>query len=129
MACILLCSSAVRVHDSQAYRKVDVTRERISRILELRETLLSFQTGSNLVNEPQRGAVDAEIKVPSGENTALKRSSFKLKPRVDQYIDIRATLTAWDFFLDSFRSIHPHFFPKPLPTFPLRGLWLLRIPV
>ena len=25
MACILLCSSAVRVHDSQAYRKMDVT--------------------------------------------------------------------------------------------------------
>ena len=37
MACILLWSSAVRVHDSQAYRKMDATRERISRILELRE--------------------------------------------------------------------------------------------
>ena len=34
MACILLLSSTVRVHDSQAYRKMDVTRERISRILE-----------------------------------------------------------------------------------------------
>ena len=31
-------------------RKMDVTRERISRILELREMLLSFQTGFNLVN-------------------------------------------------------------------------------
>ena len=30
MACILLWSSAVRVHDTQAYRKMDVTRERIS---------------------------------------------------------------------------------------------------
>ena len=39
MACILLWSSAVRVHDSQAYSKMDVTRERISRILELREIL------------------------------------------------------------------------------------------
>ena len=36
IACILLWSSTVRVHDSQAYRKMDVTRERISRILELR---------------------------------------------------------------------------------------------
>ena len=36
MACILLWSSAVRVHDSQAYRKVDVTRQRISCILELK---------------------------------------------------------------------------------------------
>ena len=50
MACILLCSSAVKVHDSQAYRKMDVTRERVSRILELREMLLSFQTGFNLVS-------------------------------------------------------------------------------
>ena len=49
MACILLWSSAVRVHDSQVYRKMNVARERISRILELREILLSFQTGFNLV--------------------------------------------------------------------------------
>ena len=50
MARILLCRSAVKVHDSQAYRKVAVTRERISRTLELREMLLSFQTGFNFVN-------------------------------------------------------------------------------
>ena len=50
MACILLRSSAVRVHDSEAYRKMDVTRERITRILELREILLSVQTAFNLVN-------------------------------------------------------------------------------
>ena len=50
MACILLWSSAVRAHDSQAYRKMDVTRERISHILELREIVLSFQAGFNLVN-------------------------------------------------------------------------------
>ena len=46
MARILLCSSAVRVHDSQAYRKMDVTRDQIGRILELKEMLLSFQRGS-----------------------------------------------------------------------------------
>ena len=34
MACILLWSSAVRVHDSQAYRKMAVTMERTSHILE-----------------------------------------------------------------------------------------------
>ena len=52
MACILLCSCAVEIHDSQAYGKMDVRRERISRILELRENLmrLSFQTVFNLVN-------------------------------------------------------------------------------
>ena len=38
------------VHDSQSYRKMDVTRERISRISELKEILLLFQTGFNLVN-------------------------------------------------------------------------------
>ena len=50
MACILLCSSAVLVHYSQAYGNMDVTREHISRTLELREMLLSFQTGFKLVS-------------------------------------------------------------------------------
>ena len=50
MACSLLWSCAVRVHDSQAYRKMDMIRERISRILKLREILLSIQTGFSLVN-------------------------------------------------------------------------------
>ena len=54
MARILLCSCAVRVHDSQAYRNLNVTRECISRILELREMLLSFQTGFNLANAEWR---------------------------------------------------------------------------
>ena len=40
----------MRVHDSQAYRKMNVTRERISRILELREIHRLFQIGFNLVN-------------------------------------------------------------------------------
>ena len=48
MAGIFL-SFAVRVHDSKAYRKIDVIRERISRILELTEMFLSFQTGFSLV--------------------------------------------------------------------------------
>ena len=40
----------MRVRDSQVYRKIDVTGERISRILKLKEILMSFQTGFNLVN-------------------------------------------------------------------------------
>ena len=40
----------MRVHDSQAYRKMNVTRERISRILELREILLPIQTVFSLIN-------------------------------------------------------------------------------
>ena len=35
----------MRVYDSQAYRKMNVTRELISRIFQLREIPLSFQTG------------------------------------------------------------------------------------
>ena len=38
------------VYDLQAYRKMDVTRERISRILEVTEMLFSFNTGFNHVN-------------------------------------------------------------------------------
>ena len=53
MACILLWSSAVRVHDSHAYRKMDVTRERTSRILELREISISGLESSSVITEPR----------------------------------------------------------------------------
>ena len=74
MACILVCSSAVTVHDSQAYRKMDVTRERISCILELTEILLLFQTGFRLVN----AAVVCAI---LGSISGLEPSSVKTQPR------------------------------------------------
>ena len=47
ISCLELCCEGPWL---QAYRKMDVTRERIIRILELREILLSFQTGFNLVS-------------------------------------------------------------------------------
>ena len=74
MACILLWSSAVRVHDSQAYRKMDVTRECISCILELTEILLSFQTGFNLVNAAVACAILESI-------PGLEPSSVITQPR------------------------------------------------
>ena len=74
MACILLWTSAVRVHESQAYRKMDVTRERISCILELRQILLSFQTGFSLVNA---AVVCAVLESISG----LEPSSVVTEPR------------------------------------------------
>ena len=43
MACILLSVSAVSVQDSQAYRNMDMTRERISLIFEPSAIFLSFQ--------------------------------------------------------------------------------------
>ena len=50
MAFMLLWNSSVRIYESQAYMKLDVTRERISRILELTEIPLLFQPGFSLVN-------------------------------------------------------------------------------
>ena len=64
----------MRVHDSQAYRKTDVTRERMTCILELREMLLSFQTGFNLVNAT---VVCAILETVSG----LESSSDTPEPR------------------------------------------------
>ena len=64
----------MRVRDSQAYRKMDVTRERISRISELREIFLSFQTGFSLVNA---AVVCAILESISG----LELSSVITEPR------------------------------------------------
>ena len=81
MACILLWSSAVRVHDSQAYRKMDVTRERISCNLELREILLSFQTDFNLVSA---AIVCAILEGISG----LVPSSVVTEPRYLKFVTV-----------------------------------------
>ena len=62
------------VYDSHAYRKMDVTKERISCILELREILLLFQTGFNPVNA---AVVCAVLESISG----LEPSSVITEPR------------------------------------------------
>ena len=74
MTFILLCSSVVRVHDSQAYRKMDVTRECISLILELRKKKLSFQTGFNLAKAAVVCAILESI-------SAFEPSSVITEPR------------------------------------------------
>ena len=48
MACILLSASAVIVQDSQAFRNMDMTRERINLIFELSAMFLSFQNVDGL---------------------------------------------------------------------------------
>ena len=53
---------------------MDVTRERIRRILELREILLSFQTGFNLVNAAIVYAIPESI-------SGLEPSSVIIEPR------------------------------------------------
>ena len=90
MAGILLEGSAVKVHESQAFRKMDVTRERISRILELREVLLSFQTSFNLVNA---AVVCAILESISG----LEPSSDTNEPRYLQLV----TVSSFIYFLCS----------------------------
>ena len=45
----LLFNSAVNVNDSQAYKNTEITRERISLILELNVMFLSFQIGLTFV--------------------------------------------------------------------------------
>ena len=69
------------------------------------------------------GAADAEIKVPSGENTDLKRLPF-VEPGIGQYIAIHATLTARDFFLAYFYPSSPFtcIFSKPLSISPVLGV-------
>ena len=62
------------VHDSQAHRKMDMTMERISRILELREILLSFQTGFYLANAAVVCAILESI-------LGLEPSSLTTEPR------------------------------------------------
>ena len=49
MACTLLCSWAVRVHVSHAYRNIDTTSDRISLILDRRVMFLSFHIGFSFV--------------------------------------------------------------------------------
>ena len=73
---------------------------------------------------PQRGAADAEIKVPSGENTELKRSPFKAWS-MSVYSHTCYAYCQNRFppclFLP-FRSIHLHFFPKPPNFFPMSAV-------
>ena len=64
----------MKVLDSQAYRDMDVTKKRISCILELREILLSFQTGFNLVNATVACAILQSI-------SGLEPSSVTAEPR------------------------------------------------
>ena len=67
----------MRVHDSQAYRKMDVTRKLISRILELSEVLLSFQSGFNLVDAAVACAILESI--PGLESSTVITEPMYLK--------------------------------------------------
>ena len=76
-------------HDSQAYRKMDVIRECVSRILELREILLSFQTGFSLVSA---AIVCAILESLSG----LKPSSVITEPRYFKLVSLKLLTIYFD---------------------------------
>ena len=94
MAHILLCSSAKRVHDSQAYRKMDVTKEHISCILELREILLSFQTVFNFINP----AVDCPV---LESISGLEPSSVITDPRYLKFMTVASLSIYFDLLVDA----------------------------
>ena len=71
----------MRVHDSKAHKKMDVTSEHISHILELRERLVSSQTGFNLVNA---AVVCAILESISG----LEPSSVITEPRYLKHVTV-----------------------------------------
>ena len=87
----------MRVHDSQAYRKMDVTRERFSCILELREILMPNQTDFYLVN----AAVVCAI---LGSISGLHPSSVITEPR---YLKLVTVSSFCSFTLISILMLSP----------------------
>ena len=74
---------------------------------------------------PPWWAAGAEIKVPSGENTELKRSPFKaLSKSVYSHTCYAYCQGFLPCLFVPFRSIHLHFFPNTSPDFFLCWLWL-----
>ena len=77
-----------------------------------------FQREVIMLISAQWGAADAEIKVPSGENTELKRSPFKAWSRsVYSHTCCSYCQGCLPCYYLPFRSIHLHFSPKLLPKF------------
>ena len=88
----------MRVHDSQAYRKMDMTRKCISRILELREILLSIHIVFSLVN----AAVACAI---LQSNSGLKPLSVITEPRYLKLVTIH-----FDLCVDATRESNASYF-------------------
>ena len=78
MACILLSVSAVSVQDSQAYRNVDMTRERISLIFELSAIFLSFQMFLSFASAAAVWAILARISGSDPSSAMISRRYLNL---------------------------------------------------
>ena len=75
-------NSAVKVHDSQAYRNMEMTRERTSFAFDPRNTLLSLQMGFSFVRAAVACAILEIISgmEPSSETTAPRYLSLLQYP-------------------------------------------------
>ena len=69
---IFFFNSAVKVHDSQAYRNIEMTKERISFTFDSRDTLLSLQIGFSFIRAAVACGILERISglEPSSETTA-----------------------------------------------------------
>ena len=83
------------------------------------------------LSSPQWEAADTEIKVPSGENTQLKRSPFKAWSRSVYSHPARHSLQQGisSMFISSLLVHSSAFFPNTSPDFFLCWLWLTPVPV
>ena len=81
---------------------------------------LGLESQDAFPSAPQWGAADAEIKVPSGENTELKRSPFQAWSRsVYSHICYAYCQGVLPYLFLPFQSIHLHFFQNLSHFFPV----------
>ena len=76
----LLSVSTVSVQDSQAYRNMDMTRERISLVFELSAIFLSFQMVLSFASAAVVWAILARI---SGLDPSSAKSAFQVFEAID----------------------------------------------
>ena len=124
-----LCTYVDSSDDVESFCKIVATGEmkyrwffRLMNIVSV-ENLEALTVCGLLAELPQWGAADAEIKVPSGENTELKRSPFQAWSRS---VCSHTCYAYCQEFLPRlflpFRSIHLHFFQNLSQFFPVSAV-------
>ena len=107
-ACVLFSNSAVKVHDSQAYRNMEMTRERISFTFDQGDMLLSLQMGFSFV----RAAVACAILQrtsglePSFETTAPRYLKLVTAPNFCPFTFISLAGCHWRYLSSVWSSPH-----------------------
>ena len=111
--------------ETDSLRHSKLTVDKRVTVCYLHQNLLSLFMSRRLSSLfPQLGAADAEIKVPSGENTELKRSPFKAWSKSvyshTRYAYCQGFLLVYFYTSSPFTCI----FSKTSPDFSLCWLWL-----